>query len=248
MRKSDAKAEKVKKAKEKKKELDREIKKKAGEMIEARRKRRAGITFRLVLLALIPAFSTIGGLLATSVINLREGLQKEAMDGLALLGKAVCSSYEDMKGDFVQNGNTLKKGDTELTINPATLDVYVKDSENDVALSLCYGKRRMLTTLTDNKGVRLTGTDISDEVWDVVKTGKTYRDTSLKIDGKRYCAVYVPLRDNGQVVGCVFAGQPTSDMTAYILNKVVHMLIVGAGILIFVAVIAGLSLSTNWVI
>lgn len=238
MRKSDAKAEKVKKAEEKKKELDREIKKKAREVIEARRKRRAGITFRLVLLALIPAFSTIGGLLATSVINLREGLQKEAMDGLALLGKAVCSSYEDMKGDFVQNGNTLKKGDTELTINPATLDVYVKDSENDVALSLCYGKRRMLTTLTDNKGVRLTGTDISDEVWDVVKTGKTYRDTSLKIDGKRYCAVYVPLRDNGQVVGCVFAGQPTSDMTAYILNKVVHMLIVGAGILIFVAVIA----------
>ena len=238
MRKSDAKAEKVKKAKEKKKELDREIKKKAREVIEARRKRRAGITFRLVLLALIPAFSTIGGLLATSVINLREGLQKEAMDGLALLGRAVCSSYEDMKGDFVQNGNTLKKGDTELTINPATLDVYVKDSENDVALSLCYGKRRMLTTLTDNKGVRLTGTDISDEVWDVVKTGKTYRDTSLKIDGKRYCAVYVPLRDNGQVVGCVFAGQPTSDMTAYILNKVVHMLIVGAGILIFVAVIA----------
>lgn len=238
MRKSDAKAEKVKKAEEKKKELDREIKKKAREVIEARRKRRAGITFRLVLLALIPALSTIGGLLATSVINLREGLQKEAMDGLALLGRAVCSSYEDMKGDFVQNGNTLKKGDTELTINPATLDVYVKDSENDVALSLCYGKRRMLTTLTDNKGVRLTGTDISDEVWDVVKTGKTYRDTSLKIDGKRYCAVYVPLRDNGQVVGCVFAGQPTSDMTAYILNKVVHMLIVGAGILIFVAVIA----------
>lgn len=238
MRKSDAKAEKVKKAEEKKKELDREIKKKAREVIEARRKRRAGITFRLVLLALIPAFSTIGGLLATSVINLREGLQKEAMDGLTLLGRAVCSSYEDMKGDFVQNGNTLKKGDTELTINPATLDVYVKDSENDVALSLCYGKRRMLTTLTDNKGVRLTGTDISDEVWDVVKTGKTYRDTSLKIDGKRYCAVYVPLRDNGQVVGCVFAGQPTSDMTAYILNKVVHMLIVGAGILIFVAVIA----------
>ena len=46
MRKSDAKAEKVKKAEEKKKELDREIKKKAREVIEARRKRRAGITFR----------------------------------------------------------------------------------------------------------------------------------------------------------------------------------------------------------
>ena len=139
---------------------------------------------------------------------------------------------------FEYKNGKLFKGDEELTIKPAALDIYVKDSKNNAQVTLTYGTTRVLTTLTDDKGVRLTGTEISDEVWDVVKTGKTYRDTSLKIDGKRYCAVYLPLRDNGQVVGCVFAGQPTSDMTAYILNKVVHMLIVGAGILIFVAVIA----------
>ena len=45
---------------------------------------------------------------------------------------------------------------------------------------------------------------------------------------KRYCAVYVPLKDNNQVVGCVFAGQPTSDITNYIMQKVGTMLIVSA--------------------
>ena len=98
--------------------------------------------------------------------------------------------------------------------------------------------KRVLTTLTDNKGARLTGTDISSEVWDVVKTGKTYRDTNYKVDGKRYCAVYVPLKDNNQVVGCVFAGQPTSDITNYIMQKVGTMLIVSAVVLILVGIVA----------
>ena len=60
----------------------------------------------------------------------------------------------------------------ELTIKPAALDVYVKNSKNDVQVTLTYGTKRVLTTLTDNKGARLTGTDISSEVWDVVKIGK----------------------------------------------------------------------------
>ena len=66
-----------------------------------------------------------------------------------------------------------------MTIKPAALDIYVKNSKNDVQVTLTYGTKRVLTTLTDNKGARLTGTDISSEVWDVVKTGKTYRDTKL---------------------------------------------------------------------
>ena len=75
-------------------------------------------------------------------------------------------------------------------------------------------------------------------MWDVVKTGKTYRDTNYKVDGKRYCAVYVPLKDNNQVVGCVFAGQPTSDITNYIMQKVGTMLIVSAVVLILVGIVA----------
>ena len=194
----------------KKKELDAEVKKKARQVAADRKKRRAGITFRLFMLAIVPVIVMVLGLITTTVFSLKSGLEEEAMDGLELLSGAVQSSYEDIKGNYEYKNGRLFKGGEELTIKPAALDIYVKNSKNDVQVTLTYGTKRVLTTLTDNKGARLTGTDISSEVWDVVKTGKTYRDTNYKVDGKRYCAVYVPLKDNNQVVGCVFAGQPLS--------------------------------------
>lgn len=229
---------KVKEVREKKKELDAEVKKKAKQVAADGKKRRAGITFRLVVLAIVPVVVMVLGLVVTTVFSLKSGLEDEAMDGLELLGGAVQSSYEDIRGNFEYKDGKLFKGGEELTIKPAALDIYVKDSKNDVQVTLTYGTRRVLTTLTDSKGARLTGTDISSEVWDVVKTGKTYRDTSLKIDGKRYCAVYVPLKDNNQIVGCVFAGEPTTEITNYIMQKVGTMLIVAAVVLIIVAIAA----------
>jgi len=216
---------KVKEIRAKKKELDAEVKKKARQVAADRKKRRAGITFRLFMLAIVPVIVMVLGLITTTVFSLKSGLEEEAMDGLELLSGAVQSSYEDIKGNYEYKNGRLFKGGEELTIKPAALDIYVKNSKNDVQVTLTYGTKRVLTTLTDNKGARLTGTDISSEVWDVVKTGKTYRDTNYKVDGKRYCAVYVPLKDNNQVVGCVFAGQPTSDITNYIMQKVGTMLI-----------------------
>ena len=235
------KAEKEKKVKEvraKKKELDAEVKKKAKQVAADGKKRRAGITFRLVMLAIVPVIVMVLGLIATTVFSLKSGLEEEAMDGLELLSGAVQSSYEDIKGNYEYKNGKLFKGGEELTIKPAALDVYVKNSKNDVQVTLTYGTKRVLTTLTDSKGARLTGTDMSSEVWDVVKTGKTYRDTNYRVEGKRYCAVYVPLKDNNQVVGCVFAGQPTSDITNYIMQKVGTMLIVSAVVLILVGIVA----------
>ena len=225
---------KVKEIRAKKKELDAEVKKKARQVAADRKKRRAGITFRLFMLAIVPVIVMVLGLITTTVFSLKSGLEEEAMDGLELLSGAVQSSYEDIKGNYEYKNGRLFKGGEELTIKPAALDIYVKNSKNDVQVTLTYGTKRVLTTLTDNKGARLTGTDISSEV----KTGKTYRDTNYKVDGKRYCAVYVPLKDNNQVVGCVFAGQPTSDITNYIMQKVGTMLIVSAVVLILVGIVA----------
>lgn len=229
---------KVKEVRAKKKELDAEVKKKAKQVAADGKKRRAGITFRLVMLAIVPVIVMVLGLITTTTFSLKSGLEEEAMDGLELLSGAVQNSYEDIKGNYEYKNGKLFKGGEELTIKPAALDIYVKNSENDVQVTLTYGTKRVLTTLTDNKGARLTGTDISSEVWDVVKTGKTYRDTNYKVEGERYCAVYVPLKDNNQVVGCVFAGQPTSDITNYIMQKVGTMLIVSAVVLILVGIVA----------
>ncbi|MFR2511290.1 MAG: cache domain-containing protein [Lachnospira eligens] len=115
----------------------------------------------------------------------------------------------------------------------AALDIYVKNSKTMYRLHL-HTEQRVLTTLTDNKG-KING---NRYVYgrDVVKTGKTYRDTNYRVEGKRYCAVYVPLKDNNQVVGCI-CRTATSDITNYIMQKVGTMLIVSV-VLILVGIVA----------
>ena len=68
------------------------------------------------------------------------------MDGLELLSGAVQSSYEDIKGNYEYKNGRLFKGGEELTIKPAALDIYVKNSKNDVQVTLTYGTKRVLTT------------------------------------------------------------------------------------------------------
>ena len=88
---------KVKEIRAKKKELDAEVKKKARQVAADRKKRRAGITFRLFMLAIVPVIVMVLGLITTTVFSLKSGLEEEAMDGLELLSGAVQSSYEDIK-------------------------------------------------------------------------------------------------------------------------------------------------------
>lgn len=91
---------KVKEIRAKKKELDAEVKKKARQVAADRKKRRAGITFRLFMLAIVPVIVMVLGLITTTVFSLKSGLEEEAMDGLELLSGAVQSSYEDIKGNY----------------------------------------------------------------------------------------------------------------------------------------------------
>ncbi len=112
------------------------------------------------MLAIVPVIVMVLGLITTTVFSLKSGLEEEAMDGLELLSGAVQSSYEDIKGNYEYKNGKLFKGGEELTIKPAALDIYVKNSKNDVQVTLTYGTKRVLTTLTDNKGARLTGEQI----------------------------------------------------------------------------------------
>lgn len=202
------------------------------------KRKRRGITFKLILMAIIPSICSIAALLFLSIVNLSSGLKEQVLDDLELLAGSIDNVYESKKGSYRLEGSKLFKGDTELTIDPRALDVYVQDSDKNVQLTLCYGKTRMITTLADEKGVRSTGTQIDDKVWEVVQTGKIYRDTSIVINGETYCVVYVPFMENDKVVGCVFAGQPTEYLNEIVAKKVINMLVVAVFVLIIVATVA----------
>ena len=201
-------------------------------------KKGMGIRVRLITMTVLPALIISVVLMLLANYSLTTGLNTEALGGLALLAQAVKGGYDNMEGDYrLDENNNLWKGDVNLSENSDMIDAYVEGEDADV--TIFYGKTRRVTSLIDAAtGERIIGTDASDEVWDLVRTGKIYETTNLTINNLPYAACYIPLEDNqGQVIGMVFAGQPSVEIQSYIGEKVRNFVIISVVMLLIAAVI-----------
>ena len=201
-------------------------------------KKGMGIRVRLITMTVLPALIISVVLMLLANYSLSTGLNTEALGGLALLAQAVKGGYDNMEGDYrLDENNNLWKGDVNLSENSDMIDAYVEGADADV--TIFYGKTRRVTSLIDAAtGERIIGTDASDEVWDIVRTGKIYEATNLTINNLPYAACYIPLEDNqGQVIGMVFAGQPSVEIQSYIGEKVRNFVIISVVMLLIAAVI-----------
>jgi len=162
-----------------------------------------------------------------------------------LLAQAVKGSYENMDGDFtLDENNQLWKGDVNLSENLDLIDVYVEGTDADVTIFI--EKTRRLTTLVSTEtNERIIGTDASDAVWEAVQKGETYEATGLTINNLPYTAVYLPLEDSsGQIIGMVFAGQPSTEVDSFINQKLNTFIIISV-VMLLIAAAYGLWASTR---
>lgn len=201
------------------------------------KKRGLGITGTLIGLAIVPAaLSTIILLLFVSS-SLKSGLNKEALDGLKMLAEATRAGYDNtMEGDYyLDDDGNLWKGSVNLSKRMEEIDAFAGESSS--AITICYGKTRKLTTLVDSATQeRIVGTDVSDEVWRTVQAGNIYTTTDIVVNGEKYFACYVPLYNTDKsVVGIVFAGEPSQDVTEFVAGKTRNIGMVGVTVLIFAA-------------
>ena len=206
--------------------------------MENAEKKGMGIRVRLITMTVLPALLIAVVLMFLANYSLSTGLNTEALGGLALLAQAVKGGYDNMEGDYrLDENNNLWNGDVNLSENSDMIDAYVEGLDADV--TIFYGKTRRVTSLLDAAtGERIIGTDASDEVWDIVRTGKIYETTNLTINNLPYAACYIPLEDNqGQVIGMVFAGQPSVEIQSYIGEKVRNFVIISVVMLLIAAVI-----------
>ncbi len=198
-----------------------------------------GIAAKLVLLGVLPTLAVAVISLIFSIASLKNGMETEALGGLEMLAVAVGGGYSDIPGDYTLDAEgNLWKGEQNLTVQMENLDKYTEGQAADV--TLCYGKTRKLTSLKDANGKRIVDTDISDEVWKTVSADKIYETTSIKINGQNYCACYVPLKNaDGSIIGCIFAGQPSAEISAFINSIIIRMVLI---ILLTVAIAAVIAL------
>lgn len=117
---------------------------------------------------------------------------------------------------------------------------YIDSLKNDnIELTLFIGQTRYMTSILDESGKRIEGTDASPEVIEMVIDRKqTYHSTDTMINGEPYYTYYVPLLDyEGNVFGMVFAGEKAETVleSEHKMSNTIMLTLV-IGIVFFTAV------------
>lgn len=200
-----------------------------------------GIKAKLIMTSLLPTIVGIAIVLVLAVINMTQGMNTEAVNGLSLLGESTKASYENTyQGDWrVDNNGNLFKGDTNLSQKQDGMDKFTDD--NDADLAIFMGVDCKVTSLRDSNNKRMLSLKADEKVWETVQKGNTYSSSHIDIDGTDYTGVYIPLKNfSGSIVGMMFSGQPRTDITSFIMQKVIALISVSIVVLIIIAVVASI--------
>lgn len=197
------------------------------------------IKARLIASSVLPTVVGITVVLIIAIVNMSVGMNAEASNGLVLLAEATKSSYDNTySGDWrVDNNGNIFKGDTNLSQKQDGIDKFTDDNDADIAIF--YGVDSKVTSLRDSNNKRMLSLKAPDSVWEKVKTGETYKADHIDIDGVDYTGVYLPLKNyNGNIVGMLFAGEPRTAITSFIIQRVIALVGVTIIVLLVIAVIS----------
>ena len=201
------------------------------------------IRVRILITSVVPMI-VMGVILAFyAVSSIRTGMQEEAMDGLKYSATAMEATYNALSlgKDFIlqEKGGvgTLYKGAFNVTQNEAFIDNLTESS--DLELTVFYGDTRYATSLKDEAGERLLGTQTSADVTDlVIGKGQEYKNYSMDINGMNFYAYYMPAKNSdGTPVGMYFAGKPSESVNETINSKLTMIIIIAAIMILIAAVV-----------
>lgn len=206
------------------------------------------IKTKLLLIILLPAIILSAVLTYLASQNIKTGMQDEALNGLRGIALSVQQIYDSVDaGDYTGDAaGVVMKGNLQVTDNYTIVDTLKENTHFDV--TIFYGDTRVTTSLKDvNTGERLVGTKASDKVIEtVLNGGNEYSDTAVVINGTPYYGYYVPITQNGSVVGMAFSGSPSTEIDAFITQKttgIVSICIVILAVIIVVGLVFALSMT-----
>lgn len=207
--------------------------------METKKPKKQKILIKIIVIAIVSVIliSTILTVIASiQISNAYKSMTNEEL-------KAVCEHLRSeleatWDGDWnLEEDGTLTKGGQPVGEEYQQLmdDLH---NETSIDYTLFYGKTRNLTTLYKaGTTERLVGTDASDKVvQQVLNGGQDFYAANLNIEGMKYDAYYVPLANSdGTIIGMVFAGRGSSDVTNHITKSIVIMIVVAIALIALIA-------------
>ncbi|MCR5107517.1 MAG: cache domain-containing protein [Lachnospiraceae bacterium] len=127
-------------------------------------------------------------------------------------------------------------GEEVLTGSMKSYDYVDSYLPQDVNFTVFLGDTRVLTSIKDDSGKRVEGTQAGAAVISaVLNGGQHYVAKDVDILGKKYYVDYLPLKDaDGKIIGMTFAGEKNTAVSEAV-NKLVRTLILIAAIIIIIA-------------
>lgn len=150
----------------------------------------------IILIGSVPLLSAIIILTIYAAMKMENELETSTYARLRACAISVQKYFEwDIREDI------LEKDDVSYEF----IDSLQKD---EIELTFFEGDTRFITSIKDKSGNRVEGTKASEEVWNIVKTGKDYQSDGIDISGAKYYVYYTPVcTDDGKVIGMAFAGE-----------------------------------------
>ncbi|MCM1326697.1 MAG: methyl-accepting chemotaxis protein [Bacteroidales bacterium] len=200
-------------------------------------KKKLSIVAIFVMLCLIPALILAVCTVFLASSHMRQAAENEIEGTLKATGYTLMETFSVVDtGNYQLIDGELFKGESNLSDDYEIVDT-IKE-ETGVECTLFYGDTRYMTTVKDEKGDRMLLTQCSDEVKKIVlEQGNTYFAKNITIGGSDYYGYYIPVEQEGKVVGMYFTGKPSSDLTNA-TKEFFFFVLIACSVLLLIIVVA----------
>lgn len=172
------------------------------------------------------------GLLITafSYSSVASAMYREVKTEMKNIANSVVLTYNLLyPGNYHLEGIDTKilfKGDQMISSDYSIIDTIKADTQ--VEITVFYQTTRMLTSIQDENGKRIVGSEVDTRIAnDVLNTGIPHFYTNTTINGKQYFAYYTPLlNEDGSIVGMIYAGMPSSEVDNIVFYAVFPIIII----------------------
>lgn len=171
----------------------------------------------LILFSMIPLVVAIVALTIISSVVFGNKLEGQTKQSLLVASSDLKAYYEEQLANV---------GD--IPYETAYVDHLATDG---VELTLFKDNVRFATSIRDDSGKRIEGTNASDAVWADVSGGKDYYSNDVKINNKPYYVYYKPIYNaDNSLWGMAFAGKTCDDVKSATSSIVILLVCISVAI------------------
>lgn len=173
------------------------------------------LQYKVMLMAMLPVLlmCVIAFVINNTVV--KNKMLEDAKQELRATAKAVLAAYDQNTGAYFENAaGDVWKGTYNVSLSTKFIDDIEK--KTGVAVTFFYGDRRLVTSLVDKNGNRITGSAAGEFlVKNVLEDGNEVFTNRVLVEDEFYFGYYIPVHqyNSKEIIGMIFAGMPVNQVT-----------------------------------